>query len=1142
MQTDKKSSIYIALILSVSCALVVSISLGVLFQRHVKDVRESLIVAAQSQARLIEAVTQSNIAHYVEHGEKHPEEAFVVTLNQIKAAHELHTGFGETGEFTLAQLHGDSIVFLLSHRYGSVNVPLPVSIHSDHAEPMRRALLGLSGTVCGLDYRGELVLAAYEPVSVLNVGIVAKIDMKEVRAPFIATAGMTILASLLIVVLGVVLVRWAARPLIDRFRLYSHDLEAEVARREIMALDLAKSEERFRAIAESSLDWFWEVDVQGVYTYCSEKVRDVLGYSDKEIIGKTPFDLMRPDEVERISPTFQRIIAGKALIIDMENWNLHKDGHEVCFLTNAVPMIDESGNLIGYRGADKDITKLKQAVEALRESEQRFMDVLYHSEDAILLIRDNTFIDCNEATARMLGYSTCHEFLQTHPSKLSPPQQPDGRSSFEKAEEMMRLALTGGFHRFEWMHRRANGEDFPVEISLTPIIHGGKTLIYCVWRDITERKQMEQDLSDSRALMEAVIENVPLMVFLKEAKDLRFVMFNRAGEDLIGYDSEDLLGKNNLDLFPPEQAAHFMAKDREVIDGEVGMLDIPEEPILTAKNGQRLLHTRKVCIRGADGTTKYLLGISEDITERKQAEEALRESEERFRNLVDNQGEGMGIVDLDETFVFANPAADKLFGVERGCLVGRSLLEFMDDAQFAFVRAESMRRDQGVTNDYEMEIMRVNGQRRNLIVTASPQYGEDRKRSGSFGVFRDITERKQAEEALRDQSWRLVSIIEGTRAGTWEWNTQTGEMVFNESWAEIAGYTLEELEPISIKTWAALAHPDDLKQSGELLERHFRGELPYYDCECRIKHKDGSWVWVQDRGRIITRTADGKPLMMFGTHSDITKRKQAEEARLDLEKQLRQSQKLELIGTMAGGIAHDFNNMLVPIMVHSDLLLEEYDGEIETKDSLMQIQNAARRARELVKRILTFSQGSVHENKQIRFEPAVKEVLRLLESSLPSGIRLIEKLNAENCSIEADVTQLQQVTMNLCMNAIHAMEGTGGDLKLEVRLHPIDMNGDACHVCEAPIKGQYVCLSVKDSGSGIPANVLPRIFDPFYTTKEVGKGTGLGLSIVLGIVQAHNGHIMVHSKEGIGSEFCIYFPMSTSNADIKSDVIIKKTN
>ena len=143
---------------------------------------------------------------------------------------------------------------------------------------------------------------------------------------------------------------------------------------------------------------------------------------------------------------------------------------------------------------------------------------------------------------------------------------------------------------------------------------------------------------------------------------------------------------------------------------------------------------------------------------------------------------------------------------------------------------------------------------------------------------------QETEEELRHERERLAGILRGTRSGTWEWNVQTGETIFNERWAEIIGYKLEELSPVSIDTWIKYTHPDDLKASDEMLQKHFNGELDYYDCECRMKHKDGRWIWILDRGKVISWTTDGKPLWMYGSHTDITERKRMEEEILNAEK------------------------------------------------------------------------------------------------------------------------------------------------------------------------------------------------------------------------------------------------------------------
>jgi PAS domain S-box-containing protein len=255
-----------------------------------------------------------------------------------------------------------------------------------------------------------------------------------------------------------------------------------------------------------------------------------------------------------------------------------------------------------------------------------------------------------DATPGFVGYADAKDtqilYINTAGRKMIGVQAEEDVTQFKIADvhpewtnklfrdEIIPAAIRDGLWTGECAFlNRGDGHEIPVMMAL--LAHkspsGEVERFSTVSIDITDRKQAEEKLLESRTLIETVVENVPLMIFLKEATDLRFVILNRAGEELLGHDRKDLLGKNNLDLFPPEQAAHFMAKDREVLDGKAGILDIPEEPIQTAKKGRRLLHTKKVCIRSADGATKYLLGISEDITERKEAEQKLKDTLESLR-------------------------------------------------------------------------------------------------------------------------------------------------------------------------------------------------------------------------------------------------------------------------------------------------------------------------------------------------------------------------------------------------------------------------------------------------------------------------------------------------------------------------------
>jgi len=275
--------------------------------------------------------------------------------------------------------------------------------------------------------------------------------------------------------------------------------------------------------------------------------------------------------------------------------------------------------------------ELRQTQAKLDVSRARYFD-LYDLAPAgyFTLSEKGLILEVNLTAATMLGVARS-SLVKRPLTRFILPEDADIYYLQRK-----KLFETGAPQSYEIRMMRADASPFWVRIDANAAQDtDGGPVCRAIMIDITERKQAEEALLESKALIEAVVENVPLMIFLKEATDLRFVIFNRAGEELLGHDRRDLMGKNNLDLFPPEQAAHFMAKDREVLNGEFGMLDIPEEPIMTAKKGQRLLHTRKVCIRGSDGTTKFLLGISEDITERKQAEERQHESLEQLRRAVE---------------------------------------------------------------------------------------------------------------------------------------------------------------------------------------------------------------------------------------------------------------------------------------------------------------------------------------------------------------------------------------------------------------------------------------------------------------------------------------------------------------------------
>ena len=639
--------------------------------------------------------------------------------------------------------------------------------------------------------------------------------------------------------------------------------------------------------------------------------------------------------------------------------------------------------------------------------------------------------------------------------------------------------------------------------------------------DVTERKQAEEalasranELEEARNFLDSIIENIPLMVFVKDSKNLRFVRFNKAGEDLIGVKRQELIGKNVYDCFSEEEATRFSSKDRETLVTR-SLLDIPEQPIETATKGTRLLHTTKVPVFDKNGNPKYLLGISEDITERKRAEAALIESEERYRNLVELSPDGV-LVSIAEKIAFINRSGAKILGANSPDeLINKCIYDFthpdsLDDVKLRLKKVATQGWHAPLS---EQKIFNLGGTLTYLEVASIPAIYQGR--AAVQTVFRDITQRKQAElelarfRAIMDQSDETILVVD----------PETARFIdVNKTACRELGYSREELlrlGPAQIVVnfpfedharWKA--HVENVKETSSFLVRY-----------TEHRRKDGSSFPVQTM--LSYHSFEGRNYLL-AISRDMTEIKH-------LEDQLHQAQKLEAVGQLAGGVAHNFNNMLTAIMGYVGLSMESLPPDHPVKQDLLGIEKTTQRAAGLTQQLLAFTRNQIIQPTIIDLNNLVLNMRGMLRQLVNESIELIIISNPNLDPVRVDPGQFEQVLVNLVLNARDAMPD-GGQLIIETTNITIDQSIASRHE-EVRRTGNYVMLSVSDTGSGMTEEVKTHIFEPFFTTKEVGQGTGLGLATCFGIVKQNNGYISVYSEPGQGTSFKIYLSRIRGVAD-----------
>jgi PAS domain S-box-containing protein len=514
--------------------------------------------------------------------------------------------------------------------------------------------------------------------------------------------------------------------------------------------------------------------------------------------------------------------------------------------------------------------------------------------------------------------------------------------------------------------------------------------------------------------------------------------------------------------------------------------------------------------------------LHQEIIDREQAEEALRESEERFRELAELLPETIFEIDVSGRLIFVNRSALDQFKVTQQD-VDRGLNGFE-----MFVpedRQRVMENAQQILQGKQMGLVEYTALRKDgstfpvMVNTATITHGD--QPVGLRGIVIDISERVQSEKALRDSESKFRGLFDLSPQAISLTELETGKLAdVNNMFCDLTQYSKEE---IIGKTTTRIGFYSDDDRAGFLKELQESGEVN--GLEMDFKAKDGAIITALMFARVIRISGNSFILTIF---LNITEQKQ-------LQAQLQQAQKMESIGTLAGGIAHDFNNILYSMIGYTELALDDTEKGTQLHNNLQEVLIAGNRAGDLVKQILTFSRQADRKLKPLKIQIVIREALKLIRSSLPTTIEIHQNISNTCGFVMADTTQIHQVAMNLLTNAYHALEDKGG--KMDITLKEVDL--DAYDLKDpAMIPGPYVCLTVADTGTGIDESIMGRIFEPYYSTKQKDKGTGLGLAMVHGIVKSCGGNIRVYSEPGKGTAFHVYLPVIQSQTETRQIQVI----
>ncbi|MEZ5102300.1 MAG: PAS domain S-box protein [Thermoleophilia bacterium] len=879
---------------------------------------------------------------------------------------------------------------------------------------------------------------------------------------------------------------------------------------------LARSEKLLASSEELARLGSWTLDLSSGDEELSDGLWAILGVPPGSLPATfaTAVSLVHDDDLPRLNAALEQLAAGTGPF-DVEYRIVRPDGEERV-LRSIARVVDEDGHPV-VLGAVQDVTEVARERDELQRTRAVYQAIAEHGRDLVAIVDlDGRVAYASPSHLRTIGYEGDELVGRPALDVILPADRPAVEASLAAAQRDGESDLP-----VRLLARDGRVVELEVRLAALRNADGEPWGVVAQGRDVTERNRTERERMAAEALFRFAFDGTAIGFLVTDQRGT-VVEANDAALALLGRPRGEVIGLGAGRFTHPEDVHGSRTAFDALRGGGKDALELEERYVRPDGSVVRV-RVYAARVRTAEGEPRIALQVI-DVTESHRALETIATAKARLERTTARleamvAAAPVGIYELDgESRVQRwNPAAERILGWTAAQLLGRSFRPLVPEELWEEHVAMRDRAFAGETFRGETVRVRPDGSLAEVEYAAAPVVEADGRVETSLGIVSDIGARKQAERELRDSLNRLALLVETSPAGIYEADAEGRCVYVNQRWCDLTGTTREE---VMGDGWAALLHPDDRERAYASWRGAVERRSPYTD-EYRFVARDGRVIWANVRAEPLLDD-DGRVTGWLGVAQDVTEQHLRAEAEAAFEARLQQTQKLESLAVLAGGLAHDFNNLLVGVLGNVGLALEDLPEASPVREHVEEIETAARRAAELTRQLLAYAGKGRFVLDIVDPNELLRATGRLLETAVGRDVDVLVQLGEDVPHVEGDRTQLQQVAIDLVINASEAIGAAHGAVVVSTAGVDLDAARIARSVLPDAAPGRFAAIRVTDTGPGIPDDVLPRVFEPFFTTRELGRG--LGLAAVQGIARSHGGTIEVDTAPGLGTTVSVYLP------------------